>query len=269
MLPTPIKLLLNLFDFFGFFTESSPSNCMQNVRYVCSVLLLIFFKIFNYNVPVSFTFAVRLNTHMQYYGGLFTHTVIYIDGIIHRREQRIFWKYFQKFRDLSENNLYKWNSPIIMITSLSIIFLLHMLLSVWDQSSKDQVIIITAVVVTRIYHIRIIQYVTYMEIVRANIEMMRLRTIEATVLRGVVKELLKEVRVIHQMTIVMVDCFNTIFGYSQFEVVLFCFFLLLTDLNWGYLNFNTTDWINMACEYIFVGDFVTNERFIIIDKSIQ
>lgn len=77
----------------------------------------------------------------------------------------------------------------------------------------------------------------HMEIVRVNVKSMQMRAIEAAILQGAAGHALAEIRIIYHMTFEMVDCLNDVFGYSQFETLLFCYFLPLTDLNWAYMSY--------------------------------
>lgn len=254
MLPILIKLLLYLIDLVGFFNESAPQTILHKFRYACaSVSFLFFLSTINYyNWTSTIDLAEQINNYIQVYGGLFTYFLAVIDVITFRRQHRIFWIQFQKSHTLfgQHQTYYKWNQIIFKFIVLFVLYCVNLYLTLTEIPSEYMIETFVVIIVIRVCHIRIIQYLIYVEIIRTNIKEMQLKAIEATILLGVVKELLKEVRAIHQMTIIMVDCLHTIFGYSQFAVVLFCFFQVLTDLNSLYLGFNPDYLVDIAGEYI-------------------
>lgn len=157
MLPSAIKFLLRLFDLLGFFTESPPNNFLQKLRYMCSVFYISYFKIFNYSLPLQMEFAAELNANMQFYGGLFTQTVIFIDGLVQRQAQRKFWMYFQQFQRLFgvPTNQYRWNRILVKFYMLLLLFILNACSMVQEMPTIFQIQICTAIIATRMYHIRI------------------------------------------------------------------------------------------------------------------
>lgn len=230
-----MKLLLNLFDMLGFFTESPPNNVFQKLRYISSIFYVGSFKVFNYNLPTVMNFAEGLNSRVQFAGAIFTQTIMFIDAFVHRSDQRKLWAYAQVASGAL--HIHRWKRILFIFSKLLIIFIVHGLSTTWAYSYTYKAQVLIPMILMRMYHIRIIQYMIAMELVCVNIKHMKWRATEAIVLRGTVKESLKGVRDIHGITLNMVDCLNDIFGYSQFQVVVFCFFVLVTDYNWAYLNF--------------------------------
>lgn len=237
MLPKSIIFVLKLFDCLGFFTEWPPTTLLQKMRYICGVIFFGSFKVFNYNIALSsMGFFDKLNACIQLYGGLFTQNLIFIDAVFHRRNQRAFWTHFQYLIDCFgiEPHFYEYDKVLLKGGHLLILTVTHATISVWDLSAEDKLVFVTVLVAIRVYSIRILQYVIYMEIIRGNLKTMQMHAIEATVLCGTVKESLRKIRCLYSITHDMVDCLNGIFGYSQFQVVLFSYFVLLVDFNWVY-----------------------------------
>lgn len=241
MLPTPIKILLNLFDMLGVFTEFPPQNCLQKCRYACAGAVFLFVfnaTINNYNWYTLLSIADQINSNLQVYGGLLTYSIIVIDAIIYRRKHSKFWLQFQECFTLFKlhQTYYKWNQIILQFVVLFVIFCINVSIALTIISIDDMIELVAVFIVVRMYHIRIIQYVIYVEIIRGNIKMIYLRIIELAVSRGKEIEFLKEIRGIYLNTFDMVDGLNESFGVSQCAVVSFCFFLLLSDTNWSYLH---------------------------------
>lgn len=248
-LSEPIKLLLNIFDVLGFFTELPPNNFLQKLRYACSVFYVGYFISFTYNEPQTMQFSQALNANMQFFSGFFTYTVIFIDAFTHRRVQRRFWTHVQQFyRSLSvSSNQCKWKRIILKILMLLIAFTLNGLAVTWRLSRTSTAQIWTAIIATRMYQVRIMQYMIYMEIVRGNIKRMRTQMTQINNFPTKTKQTLKKIRTIHEMMWHMVNCLNEIFGYSQVLVVLLCYFLALTNLDWMYIALREYTSINKLC----------------------
>lgn len=265
MLPTPVKLLLNFFDMLGIFTECPPQNYLQKFRYVCAIVVfLLFSNIINYyKWSSSMSLADQINSVMQVYGGLFSYSMILLHSAIYRREHRLFWTLFQEFHTQfgQQPTYYNWNQTIIKFIVLFFIFSINVYIAVLEYPNDYIIELLAIFVVVRIYHIRIIQYLIYMDIIVGNVKMLHLKTIEATVSRGPSKEFLKDIRDIHKKTFDMVDCLNEAFGVSQFVVLLVFFFLHLTDLNWDYLHLSEETMI-LKTSNVLILDFTTHGYFI-------
>lgn len=93
MLPKPIKLLLNLFDALGFITELPPNNFVQKSRYLCGILVIGYFYVFNFQNMLLLIkgSTARLNAIVQLLAGLVTYAVIFVEALANRCAQREFW----------------------------------------------------------------------------------------------------------------------------------------------------------------------------------
>lgn len=248
MLPKPIKLLLNLFDALGFFTELPSNNCVQKSRYLCGILVIGLFYVFNFqNILLLIKRSTaRLNATVQLLAGLITYAVIFVDALANRRAQRAFWTYDSVHqRELHREPLKgrKWNGILLKVVILLITFIVNVSVSLQGTSIGFKVRTMPAVIATRMYHIRIIQYMICMEVMRENIRVMRTRAIEAGMLQGVEKQCLVDIRSKHRAILHMADCLNDAFGYSQFQLVVLCYFIPLTDLNWTYISYHLQDFL--------------------------
>lgn len=117
---------------------------------------------------------------------------------------------------------------------LLITFIVNVSVSLKGTSVGFKVRTIPAVIATRMYHIRIIQYMICMEVIRQHIQVMQTRASGAGMLQAVEKQCFVDIRSIHRAILHMADCLNVAFGYSQFQLVVLCYFIPLTDLNWTY-----------------------------------
>lgn len=185
-------------------------------------------------------FAEELNANMQFYGGLFTQSVIFVDGLKHRHIQRRFWTHFQQIQKFSDipTHQYRWNQIFAKFIVFFFVFLVNAYSMVREMPTLFQLQIGSAVIAMRMYHIRIFHYMICSEIVRVNVKCMETRAIEAVILRGAAGRAVAEIRVIHHLTTKMIVCMNDAFGYSQLDTLLFSFFLPLTDLNWAYMRYH-------------------------------
>lgn len=178
--------------------------------------------------------------------------MIFVDAFMRRREQRMFWAYFREYHEF--RTFFTNGIALSLNIPRCSSFIIHTLLATW----KEQATIATAIVVIRIYHIRIIHYIV--QVIRANIVVMQRRTNEATVLRGVVKKSPQEVLVIHEITIKMVECSNTIFCSFIIRSGFIFYFFSIADgskldlkeqvgfffLNWNFIG-NTTFLLMLGC----------------------
>lgn len=165
-------------------------------------------------------------------------------AFIYRRAQREFWTCdSQHIRNLCREPLEqgKWNGILLRFMTLLITFIVNVLASLHEASTRDKIRVPAAIIATRLHHIRIIQYMICMEMIRVNLKVIGARAIRAGILQGAIKQCLAEIRSIHHVTLRMNDYMNDEFGYSQLQVVVFCYFIPLTDLNWTYMSFYYRD----------------------------
>lgn len=93
-----------------------------------------------------------------------------------------------------------------------------------NQRLRTIILIIALMFVVKVCHTRIFHYLLYLEIIEKNLEIVQIE----------VEQLFQTIRDLYEMIFEMVDDLNEIFGYSHLATVWFCFYFLLSDLNFVY-----------------------------------
>lgn len=241
MLPNHIVTIIKIFDCFGFFTEYKSHIFWKCFRYALSFLFLIYFSSFRYDILIylpSIKITEFVNAYLQYFSALFTYHAIFFESFVIRRLQREFW---HKKKKKYCQALIEWHSFLYKILCHISVLSVYVILLFVIFDLEQLTFAITVTVLVRVYQMRIAYYLVYMEVVRIHLKITHVYAKEASILLAAASN--GFIRHIYQETSDMVFCMNQIFGYSQFVVVLYSFFLLLTDFNLYYVSFDEHAWI--------------------------
>lgn len=262
MLPKQINFILKICDFLGFYTESSPKNCKPVFNYVFRMLSVIYFayQLFKYHSLLEWYLDKALdvlNVVMQSYGTLLTYCVIIVDSLIHRRTHQNFWMISEKSYKLrgDQQQCLWWNFVFKFTEFHSTAFLITLVNLIHFKSHAFNLFFI--IILFKICHSRIFHYLLYLEIIQIKLKIIQIEC-KASILIGTAKESTKIIRELYQMILEMVENLNDIFGYSHLVTVLYCFYFVLTDLNWAYVYFSKR-LVKYIREKLFFQSVILNE----------
>lgn len=265
MLPKQIVCFLNFFDSFGYYSESSALAKYPKVKlllFIIQILLATDFTLYFFRLVIEFhKFLSPLeiaNEMLQYTMGLCTYWLIVFDSFYYRRKHRTFWKMLERI----DTHFCKQSISFRVYLCKFIEFFLVSIISYTFNyvfhaiPPIDGVFIYLALIV--ICQLRIFYYVFCVEIVNWQLQVIQQELIElkeycsnavvATAnnsnlracksIRHFNLKRLKWVNEYYGYVIEMTELLNTIFSWSQFPLILYGFYSLLTDLNWCYASLN-------------------------------
>lgn len=254
MLPNYIMWIIKYFDCIGFFTECKSSIFWRRLRYAISLPLLIHFTIARNDILQyisDLTVIETINGSLQCFGALFIYYLVFLESFFTRHLQREFWQKVATSDCCSLGEWKSWESFVYKFWSHLMLLIVYGVMMVLRVNLNVVFIIGTIVAIKRISQLRIFYYLLNLEIIRNNLKAIQLyagealkRRLQDDLLRGN----LKAIRRAYLNTHDLVNCNNGIFGFSQFILVSYCFFLLLTDCNWFYIYIHKCAWLGKTCK---------------------
>lgn len=266
MLPKQIVWMLTFFDIFAYNTGSSKlsnNKIVSILIYVLHILLIIFVSLFQLQfealVLSNYEFLEIFNQILQYLAALFTYLLTIVDSFVHRRAHTRFWNLVQRI----DQNFYQqsrftfrcygWKFiEFFSVMSLSTYLIstvsnntFFLLICVYDIIGEVRVFYYLFCL--EILHFQLKMIETEMKIIQNNLNQTKVdysnpaQFSESTNRVSFEFELqrLKWIRGYFHCAYEMVNLLNEIFGWSQVQTISFLFYLLLTNLNWVYMNFYT------------------------------
>lgn len=253
MLPKRIVWILNFFDSFGYYSESSSLAKypkLQSLLFVIQILLATDFTLYFFRLVLEFRKylgPIEIASEMlQYTMGLCTYWLIIFDSLYYRRMHRKFWErlelidaHFCKQSMSFRGFLCKFlEFSLVSIFSYTFNYLLHVLPPI------DGVFIYLSLIV--ICQLRIFYFVFCLEIVDEQLQVIQQELIKlkaycpsvTTSIRHFNFKRLSWFNEYYGYIMEMTDLLNTFFSWSQFTLILFVFYSLLAGLNWCYTSFN-------------------------------
>lgn len=247
MLSNKIIRVLNFFDCFGYNSGSSrllkypKITCLICVVHILFVTLFTFYKI---HVTIVLLSRVRLveviNDAMQLSLGIYTYWAIIFDSICQKRKHRNFWRILQ---DISSSYC---NGKEIQIQRYLRTFKVYMLIvdtcfvinyvSNGFRGTIDYAIYLalnTICQVRTFYYIFCSEVVCFqLKIIEEKLKIMNILDIKDRWHH--LEQIRKHYAKVYEMCINL----NKIFGWSHVAITLYCFYKLLTELNWLYTIFH-------------------------------
>lgn len=243
-------LILNIFDFLGFYTESSQNSRKNNFYYIFHFLSIGYFIFVNYYI-VCYTFLNSfvklldvLNIRLQNSCALITYCLILTDSIIHRNDQYEFWKIYKKLSNLyqyyDDKKYLRWQYFIYRLIELISVVFVYFVEFLFEGLPISKIIdLISHQILIKICHARVFHYLMYVEIIKIKLKYIHKEAMDASALNKTINESMKSVRETYQMIFDMINYLNRIFGFSHLATVLYCFFFIFTDLNWAYFQLSS------------------------------
>lgn len=252
MFPRRVKYMLTVFDAFGYNSGSSPlSSHRRTANLICIVhiLLALCFTCFTFYLKMqlsSFQRLVELLNHLlQYSSTIYMYWFTIFDSFRRWREHQRFWAIFQKIndnfqsqRDFTYRTLILKFLLIVLTTTAS---LLISQLTAKIHISMNVILVINLTLI-KLCQIRIFYYLFCLEAINfqlKSIEIALREMCEGVNFTSHSNDVhrFKWMQQYYHCVYEMAHLSNDIFNWSQVAAVSFCFYAILTDLNWFSVNF--------------------------------
>lgn len=265
MLPKRIVYILNFFDSFGYYSESSAlakHPKIQLLLFAIQIILATDFTLYQFRLAIElgkFISPLEIaNEMIQYTTGLCTYWLIIFDSFYYRRSHRNFWEILDHIDAHFCKQFISFRSYLCKIFEFflasTILYTLSYISHAFPQI--DGVYIYIALII--ICHFRIFYYVFCLEIVNWQLQMIhhelaKIKSNSSNLFAAGARNVnlrtrnikddfnlkrLKWANEYYGYVIEMTELMNTIFSWSQIALVLFGFYSLLSSLNWCYAFFN-------------------------------
>lgn len=245
------KRLLYFLEFFalcGFnagisdFTKSSKYRYFILINLVTMALILTWFHFY---LMIEFYpllgVVESISESLQYLASLITYWLIIFDSILNAKYDRNLWKILQKidkrFSILMTFSYHRYMIKFIEFHSVTILlFVARPMIHVY----ADIIIEIAYNILFKMCHIRIFYYIFCIEIVHFQLTVIKndLENMKLISRRRYSVRHFKWIRDYYSCVHELTNHLNRIFGWSHVAVILFCFYLFVTDLNWFYIHCN-------------------------------
>lgn len=265
MLPKQIVCILSFFDILGYYTESSALTKyrkLQLLLFTIQILLATDFTLYQFRLAIELCKFLgpleTANEMLQYTMGLCTYWLIIFDSFLYRRKHQHFWKILERIdahfcKQFISFRVYLCKVFEFFLVS-SVLYTLSYIFRAIPQI--DGVLIYLALIA--VCQFRFFYYVFCLEVVNWQLQMIQRELVimkQCAVVSGgggVSDAALRihksiayfNVKRLHWVNeyygciIEMTELLNIIFNWSQFALILFGFYSLLTDLNWCYASFD-------------------------------
>lgn len=270
MLPNrQVASILNFFDIFGYDSGLSRIRRLSVIFYVIHISLATFFTIHGYQtinklLLADYDYSEVLNQILQYAAAIVTYWLIIFDSISNQKAHKCFWHVFQyideKFCCQSSFTFKQYKVKMCEFFSMTIPTTILMLFT-FDYFAIALASAYNALVI--ICELRVFFYIFCLEIIYLQLKMIAKDVKMLQSHFGVSKTIacpISERSIIHSFQFKrfkwfrgyfhcihkMVILLNDIFGWSHVAAILFCVHLILTDLNWFYLNYSECDVVQIV-----------------------
>lgn len=276
MLQKEIVKILTFFDVWGYCTGFSVLSNSRKGQFILIFVHILFattFMLCEYVVIIELSATMgildMINEIIQYTAALYTYWLIILDSFLYRQAHKVFWEILQRIDDCFCSQYihlrsYLWCFIEYVLIS-NILYLLVYLSNVFASKSATIVFVITI----SIWQIRISYYVLCLNVVNYQlktidneISMMkcmlnvvrerkycRLNVSKTSTFHLFESKRIKWIQEYYFCVSTMIELLNTIFGWSQAAIILFCFFSFITDLNWFYSIFDQFTLTKIICKY--------------------
>lgn len=250
MLPNRIIRILNFFDIFGY--NSGTSKLTKNRRvahFICFVhILLVFvFAWCKVRLILKLIHAMRwvefFNQMLKYSAALYTFWLVIFDAIFQQRSHRHFWKILQMinahFAPQNTVNIVPYMRKFVVFFSITISSILIFYFSTKAHNRTIDVrapVFMNFIILIRLCQLRVFYYVFCVEMVDCQLKMIKnkLKSVKSQMNFSSTMRDFHWIRGYFHCVYEMATHLNEMFGWSHVAAVSFCFYLLLSDLNWFY-----------------------------------
>lgn len=282
MLPKQIVSILNFFDIFGYYTASSAIakyQKMQLLVFIVQILLATNFALYQFQFVIEFGRMLGpleiANEMFQYAMGLCTYWAIIFDTFKYRRKHQQFWKILKRIDTDFCKQFLSFRGYLCKLIEFFLVSITVYILSYIYRAFPQTNGVFISLALIIICRIRMFYYVFCLEIINWQLQMVQHELIvikqwssntnhsaSNSILRTHVQldyfnlSRFKWVNQYYGCIVEMTELLNIIFSWSQFAVILYGFYSLLTDLNWCYVSFDLFPSLKYFRKYIFNDKFL-------------
>lgn len=253
MFPSRVRYILTVFDAFGYNSGSTTlSSHRRTANLICilHILLALYFTCFTFYLKMrlsSFTRWVELLNHLLNYSStIYMYWFTIWDAFRHWREHHRFWTIFRKINDSfqSQRNFtyrtFTLKFVLIILTTTVSVLISQLTTETYHEMTE---IIVVNVTLVKLCQIRIFYYLFCLEAINFQLKsiVIALREMcerESFPSDGGDVHRFKRIQQYYHCVYEMAYLSNDIFNWSQVAAVSFCFYAILTDLNWFSVNFS-------------------------------
>lgn len=269
--------LLIFFDAFGFNSGASKlsSNKITCSIYLFHVLSAILFTIssrkfiYMYAYDSSFSAVEAVNSAVQYCAPLFTYWLVIFEAHLQRHSHKRFWEISQQIEygvygvTHYSYTLLSFKCKLIEFCVLPKLFIIihYYIIEYFDLLS------LAYIYLAKFCQIRVFYFMYCLEIVQMHLEHLEhkienlqniliqthftpLETNVKILSESVNSNSFRRIREIYNDVFELASLLNKVFGWSQASAVLFCFYFLMTDLNYVSLYFQNWTAVKSVSELI-------------------
>lgn len=261
MLPIEMVRILSCFDGFGYDTGTtalSRHRVIRNFIYSMHILLVIIFTLYKIHITIEIYSWLNLveviNESLQYSSAIYTYWIIILDSMAQRREHRHFWNVYQEICDrfcsdatFTQHYIRKFGGYFVFSTTLFI--------SINLFSSIDSFVpIFMYLAMITICKCRIFYYLFCLETIYFQLQVIERKIIGVKYILRTSNQLvrLRWIREYYQCIYQMTVRLHKVFGWSQVAAILFCFYTLLTYLNWFNAHYHELNHIQQIRKSFFL-----------------
>lgn len=260
MLSNQLTYMLNFFDACGYNTGSSMLSShiktiiSINFVQICLCILFASYKVrFVFIFYHSLRWIVFLNEIFQYFVALNTYLSIVCDSLIQRRKHKLFWEFVKSTnKTFAQQNVEcHFRNFILKLAAFISLTILCTIIFMTNDFPFDSFYIVYNFLV-KLCQLRVFYSIFCYDVLHFQLKMLhnQLKTIKnelnGTPQANGITTVRRSYRYIYEMK----NLLNEIFGWSQVTTVLFCFYFLLTDLNWFLIHadqISTTRLLGNTC----------------------
>lgn len=261
MLPIQFERVLTFFDIFGYNTGSSRLSRRKTMIIVLyfvhiSMALIFSFYIFHLTFILKYLrFVELMNSLFQYSTAILTYWFIVIDSVFHRKEHRHFWAILQQIDEFIHPQNH-FNLKIYLIKFIQYMFTTFISVCMIIPMHDFSDVALIVVTVVKLCQIRIFYYIFCVEVLHFQLNVIENEIQKMNKMMdfkvGVFQ--FRWIREYYYHVFRMTCILNKFFDWSHVAAVSFCFYLLLTELNWFCVNYRNLNSIILVGKSKF--DFV-------------
>lgn len=250
MLPSRIVHILNFFDVCGYCTGSSALAEHKKLQliifaiHLASVLVLTFYQFQTFtDLYPAIGFLETLNEMVQYSIELYTYCLILWDSFLYRKQHIRFWRAFQKINAHLKTNDPFYNGYVCKFIEYFLVTnILYVSIFLVEGFPLMSPVFIFLVLIL-VCQLRVFYYLFCVEAINSQLNVIE------HIATGKAVSQIKCINEYYDCVTEMFELLSDIFGFSQVAVVLFCFYFLLTDLNWLYACYDRFSPVQICGRY--------------------
>lgn len=256
MLPQQIVRILNFFDIFGLNSGSSDLTINLKVAYfIHFVHILIAFLCVLFQFWMSIIYfrsefiGLKITLFLQYISALYAYWLIIFESLLHHRVHKHFWQIFQRINEHFHSQVgFYFKIYATTFFEFFIVTIALVIASFVENGIERLGMVLVFLFLIKVCQLKVFYYIFCVKIVTEQLEIIE---IEVTELKNILNRRFDEnvlqinrfvwIRKYFECVYEMTECLNKVFGWSQVAAILFCYYLLLTDLAWSYLTFSSME----------------------------